>query len=137
MATWKIQFTPSGGGAVTLADMSATPQNPFQWDALPGDSIVEKVPMFNAANPKYLPLGNAGDELSFRTWQSYADIPTAAADYKAKQALINSVGTLVMTLSSTTLTWSNAVCKSMKGSPGEIEGVRWVFRWLFEVGSVS
>jgi hypothetical protein len=133
--TYTVVWTPTGGAATTLFDITVARQvielqNPGNAEAV---EQVDDLAFASAASR--LMRGNVKGEVEFSVATSYADVATAAADFKAKRALVNGMGSLVITIGATTLTYANATLRSLR--PRKTEGVRWTLGFSFGVTTVT
>ena len=134
-AAFNAIFTPTGGSATTLFDISAGWGESILENPGDGRALEEVVPMFQAANPLRLLLGNVQGQVILSAAKSWTDAPTAIADYKTKRALIGTQGMLVITADTGTLTYAGANFLSVV--PAKIIRARWLLRFTFGITTLT
>ena len=134
--TYTVVWTPTGGSASTLFDTSGGGGQAIDLQN-PGDAqAVEQVDdLAFAAEASRLMRGNLKGEVEFSVSQSFADVATAAADFKTKRGLVGGMGDLVFTIGETTLTYANATFRGLR--PARPNGVRWTMHFSFGVTAVT
>ncbi len=129
----KVVFTPSGGAAATLADLSTGSH--VVLEELGGAGIEQVEPLMDGSNVVRFPRGNVAGDCVFTVEKSFADKATAAAAAKTEYARMMQQGLLVLTIYATTLSMANAVLRSVKCS--RVNGVRWGFRYTFGITTIT
>ena len=128
-----ITFTPTGGSPTALGNDS------LKWtvklEQLGAQSLENVVQMFQGATVLRLALGNQAGEFVFTSAQSLSTRDAAAQFFQGKLGLLNSVGSLVLTFDSQTLTMANAVCKAI--TVAEFNGTRWTLRYSFGITTIT
>jgi hypothetical protein len=124
-----ITFRP-GLIAVTLGDDAS--KFAVVIEQIGGSAIVQIDPLAGGLNPAQFPRGNIGGELVFRSSKTYADYQTTFAQFKTEYARLNQQGPVVLTEGAQTLTFANAVLKSVHRifdaqSSGAHMGLRYTF----------
>jgi hypothetical protein len=78
--------------------------------------------------------GNSKGQCVFTAAKSHTNRATAVAYFKTQQGYRGAAGSLVLTEGATTITME-AICKSAVAV--KMNGVRWTFRYVFMITSVS
>lgn len=131
---YNITWQPAGAGApITLCDLLSA--HAITVEQIGGQSMEEVVPMFQAANPQRLALGNVAGDLVFTDGYTYASRAAALNGAKTAYLYLNGVGTLILTVDTATMTFANAVCKGLRAA--QIQGLRWVLRYTFGITTIT
>ena len=126
-ATYTIVWTPAGGAAATLCDLSAS-----WWpvlEQLPSEALeqVDRL-AFGPVVSRIMRANRSGDVV-FSVGHSHTSQADGAAWYAAVDALVGGTGQLVVTIGATVWSFSGATFRSM--APTRINGVEWVLRYTF------
>lgn len=129
----KAEFTPTGGGLVTLGDDSA------KWlltlEEVSGKCLEAVEDMFGQANALRYLLGNLKGNCVFTAAKSHADADTMAAFFKTEYARINTSGLLKFTFTAATWSMANANCIGVQRA--EVSGVRLKLRYTFGITTIT
>ena len=117
---------------VTLGDDSA--KQTIVLESLGGQSVEQVSPLARGTAVQRFARGNVSGDVVFSSSKSHATRAAAASAWKSEYGRLNEVGTLVLTIDATTLTYAGAVLRSVVGIP---DGVRWTLRYTFGVTTVS
>jgi hypothetical protein len=126
-AIYTIVWTPTGGAAVTLCDLSLGYRPVLE--QLPSEALeqVDRL-AFGTVVSRIMRANRSGDVV-FTVGFSHASAAAAAAWYATIDALVGGMGQLVITINTTVWSFSNATFRAM--APTRINGVEWVLRYTF------
>jgi hypothetical protein len=112
-------------------DSGATGMDAPFIERLGGRGLSDIPNMFQAANPLILPLGNVKGQCVFTVETGYSTRGDALEALAAWYALLNSAGSLVITVDSTTLTMPGAYFDAFDAL--KLDGLRYKKRFTFNI----
>ena len=129
-----IVFTPAGGEAVTLLDVAEKHTGRIErWGGAAAEAVEQ---MFQQMSPQRLMLGNVAGDFVMVSEREQTDAGAMLTYFMAQRALMNQIGTLVVTIRDVVATMQNATCKSVE--PVSLEtAVRWPLRFTFGVSVID
>jgi hypothetical protein len=126
-AVYTIVWTPTGGSAKTLCDLSQ------QWwpvlEQLPSEAEEQVDRLAFGPEVSRIMRGNRSGDIVFTVGHSHASAAAAAAWYAGIDALVGGMGRLVITIGTTVWSFSGATFPHLE--PTRINGVEWVLRYRF------
>ena len=126
-------YTPSGGAANTLVDDANRLFGELQGLSLAG--LDQVTPLFRGANPAAFSRGNASGQVVFSAWKSFATVALSTAYLKTAMGLVATSGSLVLTWSTTTMTFAG--CRLNLVERELLVGVKVRVRYVFGVTTVA
>jgi len=131
-----IQFTPTGGSPATLGDDAA--KFAIVVEQLGGSCITQLEPLAGSPNLALFTRGNVGGEFIFRSSKTYADYETTFTQFLAEYGRLNQQGALVMTEGSVTLTFANAILRTVRRIfDAQHSGTHMGVRYTFAITTIS
>ena len=109
----QIQFTSSTDlTAVTLGDDAS--KFAVVVEQLGGACVAQSETLAGGANLALFPRGNVGGEFVFRSSKTYGSYHATFAQFQTEYGRLNQQGTLVLVEGAVTLTFANAVLRSVR-----------------------
>lgn len=129
----KAVWTPTGGGAITLADDANMVRMKIEQLGAMGVEQIEQL----AFSPDVFRTmrGNIAGDLVFTAQQSFASRDAAGTYYKARYAEIGETGSMVITIDVVTMTMANATWKGC--AVALFNGLEWVLRYTFGITTLT
>lgn len=131
-----IQFTPTGGSAVTLGDDAE--KFAVTVEQLGGASVAQVESLAGGANLALFPRGNIGGEFIFRSSKTYASYRDTFAQFLVEYGRLNRQGALVLTEGDVTLTFANVILRAMhRIFDARHSGARMGIRYTFAITTIT
>lgn len=103
-----------------------------------GSCLTQTEPLAGGANPATFARGNIGGEIIFRSSKTYASYEATFGQFQTEYGRLNQSGTLVLTESGTTLTFANAILKSVRRIfDAQHSGAHMGIRYTFAITTIT
>jgi hypothetical protein len=106
-------------------------------EKLGGSCLAQIEPLAGGANPALFARANVGGELVFRSSKTYANYHATFAQFQTEYGRLNQQGTMVLTEGTITLTFANAILKTVERMfGGQHSGAHMAIRYTFAITTI-